>query len=481
MRKEIRLLSIGLMVLMPGLLLTAAVNAQDSRITATPSQLTIAGTRGQTETRTLLLRASDPITDLHVIPLDLSRADGDAVLPADAIRAALPADQVTADGPLTLPVQVDLRGAPSGRFSGELLINYHGGSLTVPMTVTVKDHWALPLLILVGGVGLGVGVSAYRTQGRPRDEILVRVGQLRAQMRGDAELAEKAQPFHAQISAHLADVEAALQAEKWQDSEQSVQQAEAVWLKWRRGRADWLEQLAYQAELSQHLEDRSDAPYVQAVRRDLEDTLRSAPTLAGPGQLREQLQTLAQQANRYARLRVRLDELNALRNRALADQAEPWRLKAQGFERRLDDLKPGDDGAYEALQGEVETAVAELAQAVPERTLESGIAFAAKGVRDLGTTVLRLLAPAPSVQPLTSEEQVSGARVRLRWFTRISYAIAVVLLAGAGFGELYAANATFGANAWGDYFVLLAWGFGAEATRAAVAQTMRNWGLPGLS
>ena len=128
------------MTLALGLLTFTAVSAQTS-VTATPSQLTIAGTRGETETRTLLLRATDPITGLHVIPLDLSRADGNAVLPADAIRVTLPTDEIAADTPLTFPVQVDLHGAPSGKFSGELLIDYHGGSLTVPMTVTVKVGW----------------------------------------------------------------------------------------------------------------------------------------------------------------------------------------------------------------------------------------------------------------------------------------------------------------------------------------------------
>ncbi|MCP4544199.1 MAG: hypothetical protein GY832_44370 [Chloroflexi bacterium] len=476
---KLKLFATGLMVLILGTLLVTAASAQTG-VTVTPSQLTIAGIRGETETRTLLLRTTGTITGLHVISLDLSRADGDVVLPADAVRVTLPADQASADTPLTLLVQVDLHGAPSGRFSGELLIDYHGGSLAVPMTVTIKDPWALPLLILVAGVGLGVGVSAYRTQGRPRDQVLVRVGQLRAQVRGDAELIGQAKPFHTRINAHLVDVEAALQAEKWQDAEQSVLRAEAVWLKWRRGRADWLEQLAYHTELSKHLEDEPNVPYIQTMRRDLAGTLRSAPTLDGPDKLRERLHALAQQINRYARLQARLDELGALRNRVSHNQAEPWRIKAQGFQRRLNDLNPGDDATYRTLQGEVETAITELTQLAAEQP-ELEVSFSTKGVRDLGTTVLRLLAPAPSVRPLTPEQQATGARTRLWWFTRVSYVIAVALLAGAGFGELYVANAVFGANTWGDYFALLAWGFGAEATRAALAQTMRNWGLPGLT
>ncbi|MEL6458578.1 MAG: hypothetical protein AAFQ91_10065 [Cyanobacteria bacterium J06621_15] len=50
----------------------------------------------------------------------------------------------------------------------------------------------------------------------------------------------------------------------------------------------------------------------------------------------------------------------------------------------------------------------------------------------------------------------------------MSYAIAVALLAGAGFRQLYANQPIFGANDWSDYFSLLAWGFVAEATRDAI-------------
>jgi hypothetical protein len=61
-----------------------------------------------------------------------------------------------------------------------------------------------------------------------------------------------------------------------------------------------------------------------------------------------------------------------------------------------------------------------------------------------------------------------------------SYVIAVVFLAGAGFRQLYVDQPTFGANPWKDYFALLAWGFGAEATRDAVTKVVQGWGLPGF-
>lgn len=90
-----------------------------------------------------------------------------------------------------------------------------------------------------------------------------------------------------------------------------------------------------------------------------------------------------------------------------------------------------------------------------------------------------MLAPPPSAREI-SKEETSKARLRLRLFTWASYVIALAMLVGAGFGELYVTNETFGANAWDDYFALLAWGFGAEATRATIAEMVRGWGLPGL-
>jgi hypothetical protein len=471
---KLKLCLVGVIVLILGAVVVASVSAQGA-LTPTPEQIAIAGRRGAVETRTLLLQATGPVTDLQIIPLDLHRTDGETVLPASAIRVDLPSDGIEADGLLTVPVTVDLHDVSSGKFSGSLLISYHGGTLSLPVSVTVKDYWLPPLLVLLVGVGVGVGVSVYRARGRPRDEVLKRVGQLRAQMRGDGKLAE---PFLARIEAHLVDVEAMLQAESWEGAEQAAGKAEAVWTLWRKGRDDWLVQLAYHAELVQKLQDEPNVPYFQTLWRNLEDALRGAPDMEGPHKLRERLDELARQINRYDRLQGRLDDLGELCIRLPADQVGQWRLKIQAFQRRLYDLGLNDKQAYETLQEEVEQALDELIQEVPR---QRGVIKAALELetRGLGARVLQLLAPPPSAREISTEE-ASEAGFRLRLFTWASYVIALAMLVGAGFGELYVANETFGANAWGDYFALLAWGFGAEATRAAIADMVRGWGLPGL-
>ena len=69
-------------------------------------------------------------------------------------------------------------------------------------------------------------------------------------------------------------------------------------------------------------------------------------------------------------------------------------------------------------------------------------------------------------------------RVRLWLFVIVSFIVGWLLLAGAGFNELYMQKATFGANMFGDYLALFAWGFGAEASRDAITALVRGWGLP---
>lgn len=55
-----------------------------------------------------------------------------------------------------------------------------------------------------------------------------------------------------------------------------------------------------------------------------------------------------------------------------------------------------------------------------------------------------------------------------------------MFLVGVGFSQLYSDQPTFGAHPWKGYFALLAWGFGAEATRDAVTKVIQGWELPGL-
>jgi hypothetical protein len=67
-----------------------------------------------------------------------------------------------------------------------------------------------------------------------------------------------------------------------------------------------------------------------------------------------------------------------------------------------------------------------------------------------------------------------AARRRQRWFGIAQMLVAILVLGGAGFAELYLARDDFGASWWGDYVALLMWGFSAETSRAAVSDVVRQ-------
>jgi hypothetical protein len=97
--------------------------------------------------------------------------------------------------------------------------------------------------------------------------------------------------------------------------------------------------------------------------------------------------------------------------------------------------------------------------------------------KGLATEAENWLSSPPTIHVQSLPDQIAGAGRRLRWFTWLTYAVAVIFLALAGFVELYNASPDFGANGIGDYFTLLAWGFGAEATRAAIADMVQGWSI----
>ncbi len=451
----------------------AAAQTTVTPISADP--VTVMATRGAIETRTLLLRASKPVTGVQIVTLDLSNVDGSTVLPAGAIQVSLPSDEIGSSGLLAVPLRFDLSDAPSGEFKGALIVSAPGSTVTAPVSVTVKDAPLAPFVVLLAGVALGWGVSWYRSRGKPRDNALVKMGRFRARAQSESDLGA---PFRRRIDSLFIDAEALARAEKWDEAGKLIEDAEALLDKWRRERDDWQTQLAYYQQLVDKVSSVSsaDSACLRAIRFELEQAARKAPDLSGPDELRRELEPLAQQINDYlalAGLFARIDELlTPLLDTAGGPAAQQ---KVDALIERFNALAPGDKTGYNAVRAEAEAMLADLAQRQPSRSRDIG----AVSKSALSASALSLIGPPPAARAPTPKQAADRAQWRLRLFTLGSIGIALVLVAGAGFIELYANKPAFGANLWGDYFTLLAWGFGSEATRAAVTDLVRSWNLPG--
>ena len=438
-------------------------------ISVKPDRLIVRGTRGGSESRNLLVQTRDGLENLQVVPLALETWGGEATFPDAGIIAGEPETKIDADSILTLPLKFDFdRIRRSGEYNGQLLLKYDNGQQTVPLTIQLKDSPFIPLIVLLTGVGLGVGLSTYRAQGKPRDRVLVRMGQLHAQMSADPKLA-RATSFQAQIDAHLLDMEMALQGEQWDAAAEAIDRAEAIWVTWRRHREDWIAQMDYGDRLIQRIQEEGnlspERSYLQSVCRRINRAIQDAPN-GLPQALQQQLDECGEYLNRYLLLEEDLKHLNSLCARIAPGEAEePWRVETQNLALQLNTMVPNDGETYQTLSKDLKTAIAKLE---PLTTV---------GSRDMVLSIPRLVFAPPSVHPATATP-TSKAPVQLQVFSLTSYAIATILLSGLGFIQLYVKPTTFGANLWSDYLTLLAWGFGAEVTRESVTKVVRDWGRP---
>jgi hypothetical protein len=348
--------------------------------------------------------------------------------------------------------------------------------------------------VLALGVLAGVGLSTYRMRGRPRDQVLVRIGIVRAFMQRDRAMssgilpvygvdgADKAidNPFKGRIDAALIDVEMSLQSERWDEARTKMDQTDALLRKWVQWRLGWIEQLAYLARLQNRMAQKPDSiRYVQAVRGFIDDLCTSAPAKETPKELRDEAQQLTDRIEEYERISGKLLALDQLHGGLAIPEQPAWVARAAELRIRLDSMRP-DEKLAAALMADVDKALQELSAKVQQAVAAMPDQHALAAVR----TASALVPPGSALEQVPGGHQdwepfrPAEAKSRLRWFEIATYGAALILLGGTGFNEVYVKKLTFGADLWSDYFALLIWGFGAEATRDSVTSTLRGWGTP---
>ena len=397
---------------------------------------------------------------------------------------------------------------PSGEFNGELLIipNYTDNpdisqDIVIPILLRVQDGWLLPLLILLVGVAMGMAVSAYSGGGKLSDEVTVGLNRLQAQI---DRYRHEAQSFAIRAETYIADAQAANQAQQLEEAQQAVNQANRIWRKWYRQRTEWKAQFGYHAQLAQDVQQELDfypSLYLQTIGRTLDDMLRKAPEeFSDPGDLRLGLQDIANQLREYGQVKISWNQLKVLVNHEFEHIGEVEQktitTDVGDIKQMIDSVVPSDREGIDTLKTQLSELIERMkslshSPVVPsfESTsdVDSGESSALEK-RMISKLVMIPTAPA-SGQSSSEAEQIDRASKtarlqnlafwpdadgRLRTFYISSYIGSVVMLASLGFSSLYVDNPIFGANFFADYFSLVAWGFGAEATRDTVTKVVRK-------
>ena len=457
-----------------------------AEISVVPDSLTISTKRNTSVSKTLRLSTDNEIQSIEVVPSDLDRADHAASLSANAVQVNLSKQQLNANEAIPIEVTIDSSQFPgSGEFSGSLLIRYDGGQHPVPFTVQIKDPSWLPFIILVSGVVLGSSLSGYRASGLRRDELVVRLSHLRTQMRGEEQ--PQSNRFKQRIEDYLIEVETALNDKTWEIAGAKFVEAQDIWSQWRKGREDWISQLNYQKKLMAEVEQSSmqDKYYGQFVQTHLEDVERQVTYYGAPQRLFDRLNELRWQIERYAQGQTWLEKI-AIHETELAEDRRPfWEDRRTMLEQRLNSLSPEVVKAFEQWRAmaekELTTLLAELEQQSAATAIQDETAILEPENLDAGNLQIfqpQRLPPIPAVKRFSEQTKAPTSKPQLQWFRWVSRGVAISLLAWVGMNELYGRKATFGAAPMGDYFVLLAWGFGAEATRETVVKAVQDLSGP---
>ena len=444
-----------------------------SELVLDAQQITLSTQRNQAVSKSLRLTSTEDLTaPLQVTVSDLELADGRDRILAQAITLTPQSAPLSANQTEVLEIQLPGTALnTSGKFTGSLLLQYGESSRTLPVTVNVKAPALLPLITLLAGAGLGTMLSLYRKAGLPKDELLVRVGKLRTQMRADRDVA--AERFKAMAKGELIAVETALSNRDWKTAETRLQNAQSVWTQWLSAKPDWVVQITYLQELLSEIKGTSD--YQQALKAELEAIERQIAQQPTPQALAALIEPVREQLARYQRgdrLLQRLSDLSGeLKDTKQVDQ---WNEIRTRLEHELNDLNPKQVDEFKDWLKRVQDTEKELVKAVQQQP--TGTTETTRGLTAAPTGSGPR--PVPAVGARGRQLPEESAQKNLAVFRWVSQAAAIVLIAWLGMAELYEKEATFGRYPIGDYFGLFAWGFGAEVSRDAIVKALGDLKAP---
>jgi hypothetical protein len=378
----------------------------------------------------------------------------------------------------------------SGEYNGNLLVITPDSELVIPISLKVKDYWVMPLFVLLLGVGLGIIISTYRNEWMARDEVVVQVTRLRSKIRADEEF-KLDDSFYKKAESYLAAVETALENKRSSAAQEAANKAQDLWDKWHQSKQGWLSLLDYESKLRKRVEEenpQNQIPYLEQLTWQLDSINKGRPSQDSAGQVRKQLQEVQVQLNNYLLAETQLDEFRELTDQVpyeAGDEEKYWKNEALTLQRLLYNLSPTDIESYHKWQDDIRSQTEQVVEDIRNLKTKPSNTFLGNISRTINNpTHPNLLEPVPDIflDPIdtNTNKREKLSRNRLFIFNSLSYAIAIFLLGNAGFTQLYLANGTFGTKGVVDYFSLLAWGFGAEATRETVARVLQEWKLPGL-
>ena len=412
--------------------------------------------------KTLNLDATGNITNLSTSPPDISQAEGRYPLSPDSVNVSITGGilaTLRANGAVSIPVIFQFGNIHSGKYTGDLRFSYTDdtrskGSLSVPITLTVKDHPLVPILILLIGVFVGILYFSYRETGRAIDEFRLYLERFKEVMDRDKEY--QALPegiyFRKKISAEIEGIALDLLKPDLASAQKHLDTAKGVWGEWLLAKRDLTSLLEYEKKLRMVIKKLRDQfgvfLYLDGLEGDLDkaytDFLVPADFTAYKTAFDTYRVKLNETANKFNSFQTLVRRVAATEQNCRANNNQDCLNKVQL--------------CWNKLRG---------AGSLPVSECDALAGYFASLGPDTGD--LKMAAPSPESKEwpgpalswfLTRIGKGSiGPTVRLGLFSVATLLILTVILSVTGYQQLYESNSTFGAGV-SDYIGVLLWGFG---------------------
>jgi hypothetical protein len=477
------------------IIIMASGTSAQPMITSTPPSLTISQTNpfwfffipaggSWTTERTLILDATDNLTDLSSWPPDMTQEDGGYSLDPGSVNITITEDALAAlktEGVAGIPVLFQFgRTTQSGKYTGNLLFTFRDatesrGSLSVPVTLNVKDNPVFPFLILLLSTAVGVLYFIYREKGRPYDVFKLELDRFRESMGNDTEFQGLPESiyFRKKIYAEIEEISSDLGKPDLTAAQGHLDAAKVVW-------GEWLVKKGVLPSLLKRQKQFREG--IPRLKGDLGKILEGNSLF--------------------------LDQLEDFLDKILNDLLKPEDSEkfSKAFEKFWNDLDDAGNNCHsfrDLVDRAKRTEDSCRAQTPPNPECLNKVRICKMKLREIAygkisvpDCALTGYAPPPSREPretvtagdfdrqkwlgealswelLRYREKFLSPATRLRYFSYATFLILVVILVATGYKELYEASSTFGTVT--DYIAIILWGFGVGTGSEYASTALTNF------
>jgi hypothetical protein len=157
---------------------------------SSPAKVQLKAYVGQQITQTVKIKEtseSNEVNGIDIVRENLKgKEDQTRSMPAEVISLIQGAETTVLRGEtseLPLIFDFDVKGVQAGEFSGNITVTSDNApDLEIPVEVTLKHNWPLPMLALGLGVFVGLSLTWYQSQQRKKDELEVSIKRWEAKL-----------------------------------------------------------------------------------------------------------------------------------------------------------------------------------------------------------------------------------------------------------------------------------------------------------